>query len=91
MKTLDRKDMPAVKITIEVDEPTASAYRKASPDVKQAAQKKAAEIIRMALMSREERADEFDRFTAQTGAHARAKGWTDEMNEALLRGDYDHE
>ncbi len=89
MKTQVKRKRPAGKITIEVDERTASAYEQARPEVQQEAQACAADILRLSLLSKEELADEFDRLTARTGATARAKGWTDEMNEALLRGEYD--
>ena len=81
--------MSTVEIAITVDEKTALAYQEAQPHVRQAALAKAAEILRLSLMSKDALADEFDRFTARTGSHAKTKGWTDDMNEPLLRGDYD--
>lgn len=81
--------MSTETIPIAVSSQTATAFKKASPERRRAAQQKAAEILRLTLMSRDELADEYDRLTARTSAHAQAKGWTDEMNEALLRGDYD--
>ena len=41
------------------------------------------------LVTPEEIGDEFDRITAKSSAYTKEKGWTDEMNEALLRGEYD--
>ena len=72
--------MSTETIPIAVSSKTASAFKKASPEVRRAAQEKAAEILRLTLMSPDELADEYDRLTAQSGANARSKGWTDEMN-----------
>ena len=83
--------MPAVKITIEVDERTGKAYRNATPEQQQRAQERAQRSIQRVLMTPEEVGAEFDRITAKSAAYAKSQGWTDEMTDALLRGDYDND
>lgn len=83
--------MERITLEIELDDQTASAYRNASPALQSKLQERIRRSIRRALLSREAIVDEFDRITTEAGAHASAQGWTDELNEALLRGDFDHE
>ena len=83
--------MPAVKITLELDEATGRAYRNATPEQQRRAQERAQQSIQRALMASEEVGAEFDRIRAKSVPYAQAQGWTDEMNEALLRGDYDND
>ena len=91
MKTLDRKNMPAVKITIQVDERTGKAYQDATPERQRRAQEHAERSIQRILMTREEAVAEFDRITEKSSAYAKKTGWTEEDTEALLRGDYDND
>ena len=91
MKTLDRKNMPAAKITIEVDEQTGKAYQNATPEQQQRVQERAQRSIQRVLMTPEDIGAEFDRIRAKSVPYAKAQGWTDEKNEALLRGDYDND
>ena len=84
--------MPPVKITIEVEETVASAYQNATPEEQRKAQERAQRSIsRVLLMTPEETGAEFDRITRKSSAYAEGQGWTDDMNDALLRGDDDHE
>ncbi len=76
-------------VRLRVDDRTAAAYQSADPALRRSAETKAADALRLALLSRRELAGEFRRFTAETGAAAEERGWTDEMNDALLRGDFD--
>ncbi len=78
-------------IPLRIDARTAAAYQSANPEVRRSAETKAADTLRLALLSRKELATELRRFTAETGAAAEARGWTEEMDEALLRGDFDEE
>ena len=91
MQTLDPTNMPAVKITIEVDERTGKAYQSATPEQQQRVQERAQRSIQRVLMTPEEVGAEFDRIRSKSVPYAKAQGWTDEMNEALLRGDYDND
>ncbi len=75
--------MPAVKITLELDEATGKAYRNATPEQQRRAQERAQRSIQRALMSPEDVGAEFDRIRAKSVPYARAQGWTDEMNEAF--------
>ena len=85
MKTLDRPAMQTEQITVQVSPEVAKRWRNAPPE-----QRRRAEIALMyALMTREEVAAELSRFMDHLGEGAKARGWTDEMNEALLRGNYD--
>ena len=74
------------KIILEVDEKTATAYRNAPPEKQEKAKERARASMQRVLMTPEEIGDEFDRVTAKSSASAQEKGWTDEMNEALSRG-----
>ena len=81
--------MQKIIIEVEVDDKTAMAYRNASPEQQEKAKQRARQSLERVLMTPEEVGAEFDRITAKAGAYAQEQGWTDEMNEALLRGEYD--
>ncbi len=81
--------MQKIILELEVDEKTAMAFRNAPPERQERAKERARESMQRVLMTPEEIGDEFDRITAKSSAYAKEKGWTDEMNEALLRGEYD--
>lgn len=52
------------------------------------------DLIRRSLdkpRTREESIERLKKLSDEIGKEAAANGWTDEMNEALLRGDFDHE
>ena len=83
--------MQKIILELEVDEKTATAYRNAPPEKQERAKERARESMQRVLMTKEEAAQEFKRLTKEMGAYAASQGWTDEMNEALLRGDYDNE
>lgn len=83
--------MHAEKITLTLPSELAERYRKASPEDQDRIKQRAEQFLQRILMTREEAAHEFKRLTDKMGAYAASQGWTDEMNEALLRGDYDDE
>lgn len=77
--------MKKEKLTIEVPEQTAQAYRDASPERR----RRAEEAMQVALMSREEVAAAFDRLTSRTSQYAQERGLTEEKLADLLREDDD--
>ncbi len=84
-----RDDMEKIILELEVDEKTATAYRNAPPEKQEKVRERARLSMQRVLLTPEEIGAEFDRITARASAYAKEKGWTDEMNEALLRGEYD--
>lgn len=70
------------KATIEVSEDLARAYREASPDQRVQAER----AMAVALLSRPELADEFDRITQRASEYASEQGLTPEVLTDLLRG-----
>ena len=83
--------MEKIILELEVDEKTATAYRNAPPEKQEQAKERARESMQRVLLTKEEAAQVFKHLTDDMGAYAASQGWTDEMNEALLRGDYDDE
>ena len=75
-------------LPIPVDEATAEAFQNAPPDKQEEITSALAEYAKDALL-REERAAAVARAANTLAASAKANGWTEEMNEALLRGDFD--
>ena len=89
-------DQPALAMTtlpIPVDEATAAAFQKVPADEQEEITRFLADYVRVKMRSRgqtkKERLDAFRRAADALSASAQANGWTEEMNEALLRGDFD--
>ena len=82
--------MHAEKITLSLPSELAERYRNASPEEQDRIKQRTEQFLQRILMTREEVAQEFKRLTEKMGAYAASQGWTNEVNEALLRGDYDH-
>ncbi|WP_420456622.1 hypothetical protein [Rubrivirga sp.] len=81
-------------LPIPVDDATAAAFREASASARADIEQSVAEHIRQELADRRARARKADSFAAiadRLSREAEANGWTEEMNEALLRGDLDHD
>ena len=76
-------------IDINVDEETAAAFEAAPPQKREQLLLMAAAIIRASLAEREDKAEGVRRAAEALSREAQANGWTEEMNEALLRGDFD--
>ena len=74
--------MQKIILELEVDEKTATAFRNAPPEKQEKAKERARASMQRVLMTPEGIGDEFDRNPAKSGASAKEKGWTDEMNEA---------
>ncbi len=81
--------MQTEPITINVDSKTARAYRNASPEERERVEERTREVLRLALMSKEEAAAEFKRLTHEMSEYARAQGLTPEKLAELLRDDDD--
>lgn len=75
--------MPSSKVPIEVPESLARAYRKASPEQ----QERAERAMAVALMSRSEVAREFRRITKRASDYAAEQGLTQDALDALLHED----
>lgn len=75
--------MPSSKATIEVPEALARAYREASPEQRERAER----AMAVALMSRSEVAREFRRVTERASKYAAEQGLTPDTLDALLRED----
>ncbi len=90
-KAAEAKAAEAKAAEAKAAEAKAAEAAEAKAAEAKAAEAKAADALRLTLLSRGELADEFRRFTAEMGAAAEARGWMDEMDEALLRGDYGDE
>lgn len=82
-------------LPIPVDDETAAAFEAARPQDRERFVQVAAAVLKATVRSgetsRAEKADAVRRAADALSASARANGWTEEMNEALLRGDYDDE
>lgn len=76
-------------LSIPVDDATAKAYRSASEPERDTLARFAASMIRASLASRENRLQAFRDVADATGAEAQQNGWNDELDQALLRGDFD--
>ena len=78
-------------LTIPIDEPTAAAYAAASDDEREQLAQRAAVLVRLALLDHRSPSERFQQIADVLGWEARSNGWTDDMDEALLRGDFDHD
>ena len=80
-------------LPLPVDDETVAAYEAAPVEKREKAAQVAAALFKAALRTPEqtkrERVDALLRTTNELSAKAKANGWTDEMNEALLRGNFD--
>ena len=79
--------MQTEKIILDVSPQTALAWHKASPAERERLQQRTDEMLRFALMTPEEAAEEFKRLSAETSAHAENQGLTPEILDALLQDD----
>ena len=87
MKTLKRNDsdMQTAEIKITVPAQVAERYQQATPEQRRRAEK----ALMATFMTQEEIAEQLGDLLDSISGKAEAAGWTDEMNEALLRGDFD--
>ncbi|MEM6645454.1 MAG: hypothetical protein AAF730_04300 [Bacteroidota bacterium] len=76
--------METAEITINVPAHVAKRYAHATPAQRQRAE----QMLIASLMTREEVQAEMGEVLDRLSDAAEAEGWTDEMNEALLRGDF---
>ncbi len=81
-------------LPVEVDEATADALRRAPPETRERIAQSVADHLRHQVqdwVERERRLESFRQVADEAGRQAKANGRTDELNEALLRGDLDDE
>ena len=78
-------------LPIPVDEVTAAAYESASVEERERSARVAAAVIRASLVTEKTPGERFALLADRLGAEAQANGWNDELDEALLRGDFDHD
>ena len=83
--------MTTLPIEIEVDDETADAFREATPETREQIALALAATLRSRLRSHAEPAEALLRTLDETSRQAQANGWTEDMNEALLRGDFDRD
>ena len=69
----------------------AAAFVAAEPDQRAQIERYVKRYVARALESKGERLDRFRKAADALSAEAAANGWNDELNEALLRGDFDGE
>lgn len=76
-------------IPIPVDDTAAEAFQ-AAPAAEQARLSSlVSALFRATLSSSEDREAQFRRAADASGREAQARGWNDELDQALLRGDFD--
>ena len=78
-------------LPLPVDDTIAAAYAAASPEERERIEYLASVFLRVSLLDRRSRSERFQDLADRLGAEARANGWTDEMDAALLRGDFDRD
>ena len=82
-------------LPLPVDDETVAAYEAATEERREKAAQVASALFKAALripeQTKREKVDALIQTMEELSAQARANGWTDEMNEALLRGDFDDE
>ena len=76
-------------LPIPVDERTANAFNSAAPSTQHRITDFVSDYLRAALLSDAEQARAYGQAADALSASAEANGWTDSLNEALLRGDLD--
>lgn len=83
--------MQKIVLEIEVDDATAAAFYEASPEDRERLYKRAERFMQRSVITPEEAGKAFRQLTEQLGSYAASQGWTDDLDEALLRGAFDHE
>lgn len=85
-------------LTIPIDSALAEAYDRATAAEREKTitllSSFAEAMLRRALgntLARGEQAEALKRVSDEAGAEARSNGWNDDLDAALLRGDFDHE
>ncbi len=81
-------------LPIPVDDETAAAFQEASKDAREQITQGVADFMKATVRTEQERAERSAssrRVADETGAMAQANGWNDELDAALLRGDFDRD
>ena len=78
-------------LSIQIDEPTAAAYDSASPEERERIERRLTTLLRASLTSKQDRIDAFVDAADVAGREAQANGWTDDLDAALLKGEFDDE
>lgn len=76
-------------IPIQVDDATAQAFESAPQTIREQIALFVQGYVSRALLSKEERVELFVQVADELGRQAQANGWNDELDAALLRGDFD--
>lgn len=74
-------------LSLPVDDATADAFRAAPDATRERLTRLVGDYLRLALS--DDGLDAYRRAADALGADARAAGWTDDLDAALLRGDLD--
>lgn len=77
--------METSEIIIKVPVQIAKRYQQASPQQRRRAEK----ALMVSFMTREEISEQLGALLNRISEKAEAAGWSEELNEALLRGDLD--
>ena len=75
-------------LPLPVDEATAAAFESVPPDERERLARCAATFLQE-MLDRRARSERFQEIADRLGAEAQANGWNDELDAALLRGDFD--
>ena len=77
-------------LPIQIDDATAEAFQGADEAQKHQIAMFVNHYVNAALRTRGERSAQFRAAADALGASAQANGWNDELDAALLRGDFDN-
>lgn len=78
-------------LSIPVDDILAAAYESAPPEERERLAHLTTVLFRMSLLDRRSRSVRFQDLADRLGQEARANGWNDDLDAALLRGEFDHD
>ena len=78
-------------LPLPVDEPTATAFESAPPQERERIEQLLLALLQLSVAPKETRLEAFREAADAAGREAQANGWTDDLDAALLRGDFDHE
>lgn len=78
-------------LSLPADDATAAAFDALPPDEQERLTLLLTAMLRAAVRSPADRLAAFRRTADALGAEAQANGWNDDLDAALLRGDFDHD
>lgn len=74
---------------IPVEDDVAAVYESAGPQERERLALLMTSLLRASRLDRRSRSERFQDLADRLGEEARSNGWTDEMDAALLRGEFD--